>query len=192
MSCPVSCQATERPPVRGDDRAALKVVDCSPFAKSIRLCFRSRRGVGAVATGHDSPPSLRRGVNMKRSNSTIVGAVLGALAVCAFTVVAQSADPWVGTWKVNLDKSTYSPGPKPTTAAVVRMDSAQGGVKVTIDGADPQGKPTHVELNGKFDGKDAPAPAAPTPNSTDAFKRMDARSFEIVAKTDGKPTVATR
>jgi len=110
---------------------------------------------------------------MKRSNSTIVGAVLGALAVCAFTVVAQSADPWVGTWKVNLDKSTYSPGPKPTTAAVVRMDSAQGGVKVTIDGADPQGKPTHVELNGKFDGKDA-------------------RSFEIVAKTDGKPTVATR
>ena len=129
---------------------------------------------------------------MKRSNSTIVGAVLGALAVCAFTVVAQSADPWVGTWKVNLDKSTYSPGPKPTTAAVVRMDSAQGGVKVTIDGADPQGKPTHVELNGKFDGKDAPAPAAPTPNSTDTFKRMDARSFEIVAKTDGKPTVATR
>jgi hypothetical protein len=121
----------------------------------------------------------------------VVSIALTALSV-AFTAEAQSGDAWVGTWKVNLAKSTYSPGPKPMTAEVVRMESPQGGLKVTIDGTDPQGKPTHVELNGKFDGKDVPAPGNPVPNSTAAFKRINTRSFEIVGKADGKPTVTTR
>jgi hypothetical protein len=109
------------------------------------------------------------------------------------TARAQSSDPWIGTWKVNLPKSTYSPGPKPTVAATVKIEPAPGGAfKTTIDGADPKGQPTHTEVVGTFDGKDNPVKGAPAPNTTTAYKRIDSRTFEAMGKTDGKPTVTTR
>lgn len=129
---------------------------------------------------------------MNKRLGTIVGVALAAVVAVSFTAAAQSADPWVGTWKVNLAKSTYSPGPKPKTAATVKMESNQGGMKAMIDGTDDQGNPTHVELSGKFDGKDNPVVGAPAPNSTDALKRIDARTIEIMGKTDGKPTMTTK
>jgi hypothetical protein len=116
----------------------------------------------------------------------------------AFLVVGsiartQSSDPWIGTWKVNLEKSTYSPGPKPTVAATVKIEpSAGGGIKTTIDGTNPEGQPTHTETVGGFDGKDNPVKGAQAPNSTNALKRVDNRTFEVMGKIDGKPAVTTR
>jgi hypothetical protein len=37
-------------------------------------------------------------------------------AVLAGTMLAQPTDPQVGTWKLNLAKSKYSPGPAPKSA----------------------------------------------------------------------------
>lgn len=105
---------------------------------------------------------------------------------------AQSADPWIGTWKVNLAKSAYSPGPKPTVAGTVKMEPLSGGMKTTIDGKDAQGQLTHTETVGRFDGTDVPVKGAPAPNSTSALMRIDARTFQVVGKVDGKPTVTTR
>jgi hypothetical protein len=115
-----------------------------------------------------------------------------ALLAVSSTVRAQSPDPWIGTWKANLAKSTFSPGPKPTVAATVKMEPAAGGFKTTIDGANPQGQPTHTETVGAFDGKDNPVKGAPVPNATTAYKRIDSRTFEAIGKVDGKPTVTTR
>jgi hypothetical protein len=117
---------------------------------------------------------------------------LAALVAVSSTAQAQSSDPWLGTWKVNLAKSTYSPGPKPTVAATVKMEPAAGGFKTTIDAANAQGQPTHTETVGKFDSKDNPVKGAPAPNSTTAYKRIDGRTFEAVGKLDGKPTGTTR
>ena len=49
----------------------------------------------------------------------IAGVFVTFAAVLVVSSIArtQSSDPWIGTWKVNLEKSTYSPGPKPTVAA---------------------------------------------------------------------------
>ena len=88
---------------------------------------------------------------------------LAAAVVLAvgFTVAqAQSSDPWIGTWKANLAKSTYSPGPKPTVAGTVKMEASAGGLKVTIDGANAQGQPTHTESVAQFDSKDSPVKKA--------------------------------
>jgi hypothetical protein len=103
----------------------------------------------------------------------------------------QSSDPWIGTWKVNLEKSTYSPGPKPTAAATVKIEPAAGGIKTTIDGMNPEGQPTHTESVAGFDGKDNPVTGAPVP-MTNALKRIDDRTFEVMGKVDGKPAVTTR
>ena len=122
----------------------------------------------------------------------VIFVALATLVTVSAVVRAQSADPWMGTWKVNLAKSTYSPGPKPTVAGTVKMEPLSGGMKTTIDGVNAQGQPTHTETVGKFDSTDVPVKGAAVPNSTSAFKRIDARTFQVVGKVDGKPTVTTR
>ena len=104
----------------------------------------------------------------------------------------QSNAAWIGTWKVNLAKSTYSPGPKPTVAGTVKIEASAGGLKTTIDGANAQGQPTHTESIAQFDSKDYPVQGAAVPNSTTALKRIAGRSFEATGKVDGKVTVVTR
>jgi len=45
----------------------------------------------------------------------IIGLLATAFAAVSTTAQGQATDPWVGTWKTNLAKSTYSPGPAPKT-----------------------------------------------------------------------------
>ncbi len=122
----------------------------------------------------------------------VVFVVLAALLTGSSTTSAQSPDPWIGTWKVNLAKSAYSPGPKPTVAGTVKMEPSSGGFKTTIDGANAQGQPTHTETVGTFDSKDNPVKGAQAPKTTTALKRIDGRTFQAMGKVDGKPTVTTR
>ena len=116
-----------------------------------------------------------------------------AATLASTTTAAQSSDPWIGTWKVNLSKSTYSPGPKPTAPTTVKLESSPGGgLKTTIDGVDPKGQPTHTETVGMLDGKDNPVKGSPVPNSTTALKRIDSRTLEAVNKVDGKTITTTK
>jgi hypothetical protein len=117
---------------------------------------------------------------------------LSAFLAVSSIARTQSSDPWIGTWKVNLEKSTYSPGPPPTVAATVKIEPSEGGMKTIIDAADAEGKPTHTETVAQFDGKDYPVKGAPAPNTTSALKRIDDRSYEVMGKIDGKPAVTTR
>jgi hypothetical protein len=129
---------------------------------------------------------------MQKRIAVVCVAVAALLAVSS-AVRSQGADPWIGTWKVNLAKSTYSPGPKPTVAATVKIESSPGGgIKTTIDGANAQGQPTHTETVGMFDGKDNPVQGAPAPNTTTAYTRIDDRTFQGMGKVDGKATTTTK
>ena len=122
----------------------------------------------------------------------VVLVALAPLLAFASVIRAQSPDPWIGTWKVNLAQSTYSPGPKPTVAGTIKIEAMADGLKTTIDGVNAQGQATHTETVGRFDGKDNPVKGAPAPNSTTAYKRIDGRTFEATGKVDGKPTVTTK
>ena len=103
---------------------------------------------------------------------------------------AQAGDPAIGTWKLNVAKSTYSPGPAPKSLTN-KIEPWEGGRKVTGDGVDAQGKPTHTEISYKFDGKDYLLKGA-TPKQTRAYKRIDERTWEFVLKVDGKATTTTK
>ena len=122
---------------------------------------------------------------------TVVVALI-TLSAVALTARSQSADPWIGTWKTDLTKSTFSPGPIPTVAATLTIERSGGSMKTTIVGADAEGKPVKTETTWMFDGKDNPVKGAPAPNTTAAYKRIDDRTFEVTSKIDGKPTVTTR
>jgi hypothetical protein len=126
----------------------------------------------------------------------IIGLLATAFAVFSATAQGQATDPWVGTWKTNLAKSTFSPGPTPKVAATVKLDSAPGGgLKLTIDGADAEGKPTHTESVSTFDGKDTPVDGAPALNTTEAQGKVGGKptvTTRVVVSADGKTMTATQ
>ena len=121
-------------------------------------------------------------------------AVLSVVLIAgwALTAYAQASEPWLGTWKVNLAKSSYSPDPKPTVPGVVKIEKMGDSYMTTIDLTDANGQKVHMETMWKFDGKDNPTKGAPAPNSTAAYKRVDDRTFETAGKVDGKATITTK
>ena len=70
-----------------------------------------------------------------------------SFVLCFFGVsVCYAADVNMGTWKLNEAKSTVTAGaPKNNT---VVFAAAGDDVKVTVDGVDGAGKPTHNEWTG--------------------------------------------
>ena len=63
-----------------------------------------------------------------------------------------AADPLIGTWKLNEAKSKFTPGTGKSTRVVYEARGDQ--VRITTDGVNADGKPTHGEWIGKLDGKD--------------------------------------
>jgi hypothetical protein len=89
----------------------------------------------------------------------------------------------MGTWKLNEAKSKFPPGaPKNHTVVYV---AAGDKVKVIVDGVDGEGKPTHNEWTGLFDGKDYPLTGDPTAD-TRSYKKIDDRTTELTNKKAGK------
>jgi len=119
---------------------------------------------------------------MKRMICLLTFAVLFAAA----SACVAADDVNMGTWKLNEAKSKFSPGaPKNTT---VVYEAAGDSVKVTVDGVDADGKPSHNEWTGKFDGKDYPLTGDPAADSR-SYKKIDARTMELSNKKGGKPVV---
>ena len=102
--------------------------------------------------------------------------------VLALATVAMAADPHVGTWKLNLEKSK-GPGPAPKTT--IKITVQHNGIKSVSDSVNAEGQATHVEFTAKYDGKDYPVTGSQAVD-TIAFRRIDANTFEGVAKKAGK------
>jgi hypothetical protein len=114
-------------------------------------------------------------------------------ALCAIVLsssLALAAENWLGTWKLNVAKSKYSPGPAPKSLTL-KFESTADGIKLTSDGVDSEGNPTHGEYVSKFDGKDVPWTGNPNADAASA-RKIDDNSYENVWKKDGKPTITAK
>src|SRR5271165_6954296 len=76
------------------------------------------------------------------------------------TGTALAADAVVGTWKLNVAKSTFSPGPAPRSQTRVYAESAQG-MAVTVKTTAADGKESSTTLTFKEDGKSYPISGNP-------------------------------
>ena len=113
------------------------------------------------------------------------------VAALAFAPVAQAQskpDAVIGTWKLNVAKSKYEPGPAPK-GTTLTFEVAGDGVKVSSKGEDASGKPTSTEYTAKYDGKDYPITGSQNADTV-ALKRIDARTQERTDKK-GDKVVAT-
>src|SRR2546423_14301456 len=109
-------------------------------------------------------------------------AVVVALLVSA-TALCLAANPHLGTWKLNEAKSKLPANMGKNT--MVTYSEQNDKIKVTVDGVDKDGKPTHSVWVGKFDGKAYPAKGNLPYNSV-AYKVVDDRTNDITAMKDGK------
>ena len=114
--------------------------------------------------------------------------IVMTVAVCLVAgAVCFASDPNLGTWKLNEAKSKMAAGaPKNTT---VVYEAAGDKVKVTVDGVDGAGKPTHNEWTGSYDGKDYPVTGDPASDMR-SLKKVNDHTLDLTVKKDGKVTVS--
>lgn len=124
-----------------------------------------------------------------RTHAFLLLAITMVVSVLFFGSIAQAADNQVGTWKLNLAKSKYSPGPPPKDGTLT-IESEADGLKFMFHGTNAEGKAVHVEFSPKYDGKDYPA-TLPQADSI-SMKKIDDYTIETVSKKDGKPVMTTR
>jgi len=122
---------------------------------------------------------------MKARICLLTFVVLFAAAAACFA----ADDVNMGTWKLDEAKSKISPGAVKNTTVV--YEAAGDSVKVTVDGVGSDGKPSHNEWTGKFDGKDYPLVGDPSADMR-SYKRIDARTLELTNKKDGKVVITGR
>jgi hypothetical protein len=117
---------------------------------------------------------------------------IGLLLPLFLVAIAVGFDtsPHMGTWKLNEAKSKIPAGaPKNTT--VVYEAAANDMIKVTVDGVDLEGKPTHSEWTGKFDGKDYPVTGDATGDMR-SYKVVNDHTMTFENKKGGKVTLTGR
>ena len=107
-----------------------------------------------------------------------------------FSAVAEEKAPYVGTWKLNLTKSRYDPGPPPKSAMAVNTP-VDGGLRCVNDWVGADGKPGHEEFTAKFDGKDYPVKGQGN-GDTISLSRPDPYTVDWAYKAGGKVTWSGR
>jgi hypothetical protein len=115
------------------------------------------------------------------------------VAVLAADVASVSAqkDARVGTWKLNVAKSKYDPGPAPQSQTL-KVEAVGKGEKVTSEVTAADGKKTTTTYTANFDGKDYPLTGSALGADKVSLKRIDARTTERMDKKDGKVVVTIK
>ena len=119
---------------------------------------------------------------------TILTKALIALAIT--TVAAFGADNTMGTWKLDVAKSKYTPAPMPIKSLTLTREAADGGVKNTTKGERADGTTVNASYTAKYDGKDVQV----TGNSqydVISIKQVNANTLTDERKKTGGPYKAT-
>jgi hypothetical protein len=115
----------------------------------------------------------------------ILMSVLALFAVAAVCFAADNA--FMGTWKLNEAKSKLSPDAGKNETVV--YEAVGDSIKVTVDGLDKDGKPTHNEWTGKFDGKEYPVTGDPNSDMR-VYKQVNDHTVDLTVMKDGKVTAS--
>ena len=140
---------------------------------------------------------------MKRSLFT-GGSLLAIVALVAVWIPApaQTVNPILGTWKQNIEKSVYNPGPAPPVGlGAVRQYAAgaDGSIVAVTFNLDDKGLPSLGAISAaNYDGKEYPqhtvatlatslgSHLAPKVERTISYTPINLYSVEIVQRQDGK------
>jgi hypothetical protein len=138
---------------------------------------------------------------MKRCLVLVGVTVIVCSAVLLAQAPAREENPIIGTWKQNMEKSTYSPGPPPEDSTSVRQYAAgeEGAVVAVTMNIDPHGLPSLGAISAaNYDGKEyvqytvstlatsLSSHISPPVKRTISYKPIDRYTVEIVQRQDGR------
>lgn len=112
-----------------------------------------------------------------------------SLVMCVATGVWGADDPVVGTWKLDVAASMYSPGPAPASEIRVYEKQPDGSIKATIHTTEANGHTSVIEVAANYDNKEYPVSGDFRATAT-SLKRIT--PYKSEAKLlHGKTVVAT-
>ena len=113
----------------------------------------------------------------------LVGAALSVVACSAF---GQGVDPLIGSWKMNLEKSTATGLPLGRSETLTFAGEGQN-LTNTAEGVDAKGQPFKVVLRHIYDGMPHPSTGSPLYDST-TYTRIG-NTVNLVRFRNGKPVL---
>ena len=173
------------------DRSATRRVASSCATSVRRACLEvdlSRRNKERDLVERPPYASIFIGGHMQTIfNTLFVGAIL-AIGMGPAVAAAPASDPVIGSWKLNVAKSTFSPGPALKSQTRTYAESAQG-IALTLKTTNADGKETTATLTFKDDGKPYPVTGNPDFDMV-SVKRVDALTVRST-QMKGSATVGT-
>ncbi len=119
-----------------------------------------------------------------------VTALTTAALLLPFAVWAQDLAPLSGTWRVNIAESRFAADP-PYRRMTCTIQEWEDGLKVIYDIVGTRGGVTHWEWTGRLDGKDYALQGVEVV-VTNAYSRIDERTYTILVKEDGRSTTTSK
>ncbi len=121
----------------------------------------------------------------------VVSVVAAGMLLVAMFASAQSKDPFVGTWRLNVAKSKYTPGPIPKSQTTT-YEAAGQAYKISVRSEPATGAVQQWSYTSNLDGKDVPITGNNPNADMIAVKRIDGNTLEAVQKRGGKVTITQR
>ena len=112
---------------------------------------------------------------MKRIDAAIICSSVGALIVTV--LAAQSPNPRIGKWKLKQEP--------PAINIMTYEPAGDGGMKVTVESKNAQGREQKWTYITMLDGKDVPISGHPSADVC-SVKKIDNRTNEITNKKNGQ------
>jgi hypothetical protein len=129
-------------------------------------------------------PKPEEDAKMKRVGYLVAMMVL--VAIAAGPLMAQ-ANPFVGTWKLNVSKSKYEGAPAPKS--LTRTVTAEGSsLKYSFEGEAADGSKISYSFTSKLDGSDSAVTGVGMAGGADtvALSKISAHKITGITKKDGK------
>ncbi len=116
----------------------------------------------------------------------LVHAVLAIVAATSGVAIAEAAapDPVIGTWQLNISKSTFTPGPAYKSQVRTYSQSGQS-IALVIKTVAADGKEVTSQTTYQLDGKDYPWTGNPDVD-TGAVKQVESNTAKFTLKKAGK------
>ena len=119
-----------------------------------------------------------------RAVSCVLAGTLVAIAV-ASPAFAQMPKGMAGTWKLNVAKSAFSPGPAPKSMTIVYTPAAGDTLAIAVEVVPATGAAQKWEMTAAYDGKEHPVTGNPDADSI-SMKRVNDTTGESTFKKGGK------
>ena len=111
-----------------------------------------------------------------------------ALALMSAAFSADAPGPFIGKWALDLQKSTFHPGPSGMKSQMVTVtEASSGATRTVIDTVGADGSTYHMEFTSASDGKSVPTTGDPDSDSV-VLTTLNPNSVKEVFLKAGKTT----